>query len=412
MNACPGLAQTDVLRIVQSLGQSLRANERLTVGETSLFPEIHTLADLPAGQAAPLAASALSFLGIPDADGAKQARLTALRDLADWADRLYAWWDKETVCFSTSGSTGAPARHVFPLPHLYEEIHAAETAFTGCRRVVSVMPAHHIYGLMYGPMLANFLGISVNYAPPLPLASFFASLKPGDVLIAFPFFWRSVLDVLRRKTDGLALPPGVLGCTATGPCPPEVIRALLDPAATGDSPPLQSMREIYGSTETNAIGIRINGAEWYDLLPIWNASPLPDGGTNLYRVGRDGSVLPPQPAPDVLVWNGPRRFRPERRVDKAVQVAGTNVYPERVAAAIREHPLVKDCAVRLMRPEEGSRLKAFIVPAVAGNEARKAFGKPFRDWLAARLDTVARPKRISLGSALPVNEMGKLKDWD
>lgn len=421
MNACPGLTLTDILRIVQSLGQSFRAKGRQrAVDDASLFLEIRALADLPADQAVPLAAAALSFLSIPDADGAKQAALTALPDLAKWAERLYAWWDKTTLCFNTSGSTGVPARHTLTLPFMYEETEATAPMFAGCERVVSVMPAHHIYGLMYGPILANFFGIPVVYAPPLPLASFFAALKPGDALIAFPFFWQSVLNVLRRKTPGLILPPGVLGCTATGPCPPETIRALLDPAATGDSPPLASMREIYGSTETNAIGIRLNGAEWYTLLSIWNAERLPDGNTNLVRILGDGSMLPPQPAPDVLVWNGSRHFRPERRVDKAVQVAGINVYPERVAAIIRQHPLVRDCAVRLMRPEEGSRLKAFIVPDGTGNatgdeidgETRKAFGKPFRDWLSARLDTVARPKRITLGSALPVNEMGKLKDWD
>ncbi len=44
-----------------------------------------------------------------------------------------------------------------------------------------------------------------------------------------------------------------------------------------------------------------------------------------------------------------------------MQVAGINLYPERIAGIIREYPGVAEAEVRLMRPDEGDRLKAFIV---------------------------------------------------
>ena len=52
---------------------------------------------------------------------------------------------------------------------------------------------------------------------------------------------------------------------------------------------------------------------------------------------------------------------PLKRRDACVQVAGINVYPKHVEKILSQHPAVKTCRVRLMRPEEGTRLKAFVV---------------------------------------------------
>ena len=117
--------------------------------------------------------------------------------------------------------------------------------------------------------------------------------------------------------------------------------------------------------------------------------------------------------PDTVQWVDATHFYPEKRKDFAVQVGGVNVYPERIAACIETHPAVEQCVVRLMQPEEGGRLKAFIVPApaVPHAEREQMFGAAFRHWLAERLETAARPKSITLGNQLPRNAMGKLTDW-
>lgn len=414
MSPCVRLGRVDILRVAQSLAQALRKNGQQSVGDASLFLEINSLEGCSPRMAESLASSALDFLGI--ADNELREKLPATTSLESWTDLLYTAWDKETICFQTSGSTGAPSRHAFAISDMVAETSAAARSFAARSRIVSVMPVHHIYGFMYGPLLANYLNIPIMYAPPLPLASLFEMLRPGDALVAFPFFWQSLLEVIRNQTTGanLALPRDLLGATATGPCPPAVIRDLLTLERTGKSPSLAGMREIYGATEVNGIGMRLDDSEWFELFPIWNSESLEDGTRILRRVLPDGTPGETRPAPDVLIWLDERRFKPERRVDKAVQVAGVNVYPERIAAIIREHPQVRDCAVRLMRPEEGSRLKAFIVPEPlpGQNRAQAVFGKPFRDWLAARLPAVSRPKRIRLGERLPVNDMGKLRDWD
>jgi acyl-CoA synthetase (AMP-forming)/AMP-acid ligase II len=59
-----------------------------------------------------------------------------------------------------------------------------------------------------------------------------------------------------------------------------------------------------------------------------------------------------------------------------VQVAGVNVWPQRVAEALRAHPDVLDAVVRPMRADEGERLKAFVVPRPDATRRRCAPRSP------------------------------------
>jgi acyl-coenzyme A synthetase/AMP-(fatty) acid ligase len=95
------------------------------------------------------------------------------------------------------------------------------------------------------------------------------------------------------------------------------------------------------------------------------------------------------------------------RKDAVVQVRGAKVIPQRVADYIRSHPSVKDCCVRLMRPEEGDRLKAFVVWRGEANA-----GREMEEWLFRKLQPDEIPASIVFGHRLPRNEMGKLSDWD
>jgi acyl-coenzyme A synthetase/AMP-(fatty) acid ligase len=72
------------------------------------------------------------------------------------------------------------------------------------------------------------------------------------------------------------------------------------------------------------------------------------------------------------------------------------------------HPLVDDAAVRLMRADEGQRLKAFVVPRPA---AGAGFTQELRAWIDARLAPMERPKAITLGPQLPQGALGKPADW-
>ncbi|WP_407927902.1 AMP-binding enzyme [Belnapia arida] len=98
------------------------------------------------------------------------------------------------------------------------------------------------------------------------------------------------------------------------------------------------------------------------------------------------------------------------RKDHAVQVGGVNVYPDRIAARLREHPLVADCVVRLDSCLAEPRLKAFAIPAPGAEPQRLA--AELEAWCRSAFPAPERPVRIDCGPALPVSELGKLTDWE
>ena len=76
---------------------------------------------------------------------------------------------------------------------------------------------------------------------------------------------------------------------------------------------------------------------------------------------------------------------------------------------LRGQPGVSAATVRLMRPEEGRRLKAFLVPD--GGVDIEILRSRIVAWSAAHLSTAERPGSIVLGESLPVDVLGKATDW-
>ena len=117
------------------------------------------------------------------------------------------------------------------------------------------------------------------------------------------------------------------------------------------------------------------------------------------------------PLQDKLDWVDDTRFRPAGRIDQAVQVGGTNVFPGYVADVLRLHPAVAEAAVRLMRPDEGRRLKAFIVPHAGAGGDLAALREDLSRWVGERLATAERPAAWNIGERLPRQASGKPADW-
>lgn len=319
--------------------------------------------------------------------------LLARRTLGGWvgvAAASLARWDRELV-FRTSGSTGTPKPCRHPLAVLEGEAGSlADLLSAPARpaRLLGAVPCHHIYGFIHTILLPTKLGIPVlDVRGKLP-GSVAALLRPGDLVIGFPEFWAGLLRLAP------ALPDGVTGVTSTAPCPDMVADGLL---AKG----LARLVQVYGSSETAGIGWRDSAAAPYRLLPGWSATP---DGLALRRPGGE-----PLPLPDQVAWEGPGLFRVGARLDGAVQVGGTNVFPDRVAAVLRDHPGVADAAVRPFPAGEGLRLKAAIIPAPGQDPA--TLPAELESWAAARLTPAERPRSLVLLDALPRTLLGKPADW-
>jgi 4-coumarate--CoA ligase (photoactive yellow protein activation family) len=330
------------------------------------------------------------------------ARLLARPTLGEWvaAGRealraAAADGEGMTLSFRTSGSSGSPKRCTHALALLWQETLALARLLPGRRRILSVVPAHHIYGFLFTVLLPRALGgaevLDLRAASP---ATLLREARAGDLLVAHPGWWEQAARLAPRFAVD------VVGTSSTAPCPDALAQALADAGLR--------LVQVYGSSETAGVGWREEVAAPFTLLPYWArtgdatelARTLPEGGAARY------------PLQDKLEWDDARRFRPAGRVDAAVQVGGVNVFPAYVAEVLRMHPQVSDAAVRLMRPDEGRRLKAFVAPADGVDEAGlAALRAALLDWCAQRLSTAERPAAISFGPSLPRQASGKPADW-
>lgn len=320
--------------------------------------------------------------------------------------------DEVHICFHSSGSTGSPKQHIYPLSVCQAEVIAVLEHLPSFSRVISVMPVHHIFGFIFTLLLPKQAHVPHKHFSPIALSSLVQALLPGDIVIGFPFFWKNIGNLLHQeKTDPPSWSGAIHAISSTSPCPQDIPQLLLG-LHDDESKYVETFTEIYGSTETSAVGIRRYPFPYYRLLSNWRAARNHSAVSNIYRCKPPARSLQPTPMPDIVQWAGSDSFIPIRRHDNAVQVAGQNVYPQRIAQTLMSHPCIQHCAVRLMRPDEGMRLKAFIVPADNNPKTLAQLQpKALREWCSARLDPPSIPRLFALGSELPQTPMGKSSDW-
>lgn len=321
------------------------------------------------------------------------------RTIADWVKTATSGLEiySAALTFRTSGSTGMPKSCTHDLAALDEEIKCIASLFQGRRRVLAAVPCHHIYGFLFTVLLPRALGIDcdavIDIRDTLPSA-LARKIQPGDLVVGHPEFWRAMSQNIP------AVAHDVVGVTSGGPCPDDVSDAA---AAAG----LAALYQIYGTSETAGIGWRRSRFEPYLLFPFWSTDSTKPGCLIRTRIdGQSGEVV----LQDRLYWHGPSAFNVGTRLDNAVQVGGINVFPGQVREVLLRHPDVEDALVRLMRPDEGNRLKAFVVPK-PGVGHDNALYSALSDWTATHLAPVARPRALTFGYRIPRTTSGKTADW-
>ncbi len=329
---------------------------------------------------------------------AKQERdLLDAGTFGEWLDSIEAAWARGVarVTFMTSGSTGRPKRCTHEFSHLQTEITYLAEVFADRTRVIPLTPAHHIYGFLFTAMLPDRLGHRAPVSRTESGSQLLKDLQPGDLVVAFPERWQWLYRTIERW------PESVDGVTSTAPCPPDLKAGLMEQG-------LSSFTEVYGSSETAGVGLRRWPETRYRLMPHWRPLDANDandakGTLLIHDSGLQVSVE------DHLEFYEDGSFTLAGRTDAAVQVGGTNVYPKRIAELMRSQPGVLDAVVRPGTTEGGNRLKAFVVPqwGIKPEELRAQL----ETWANSNLIPAERPKSLTLGSALPKDQMGKDCDW-
>lgn len=326
-------------------------------------------------------------------------RLLAGAQLHDWLAQAHAGLERggRELTFRTSGSSGNPKRCTHELATLYQEVDQLARLVPGRRRILCAVPAHHIYGFLFSVLLPHSIGlgganvVDLRAASPAAVAS---ALEGGDLVVGHPEFWAALARVAPR------LPGGVVGVTSTAPCPDPLADAL---ASAG----LERLLQVYGSSETGGVGWRSAPGADFELFPYWRRVEDEAQLERMHCAGPSRRYA----LQDRLEWSAPNRFRPVGRIDHAVQVGGTNVFPAYVGEVLALHPAVREASVRLMRPDEGSRLKAFVVPAPGQLARAGELREELAGWVRERLLAPERPAAFSFGEALPRKANGKLADW-
>jgi len=324
--------------------------------------------------------------------------LLRYKTLGQWAELVAEARKRGTqnITFSTSGSTGQPKPCAHDWHSLVAEVDFFRQVFTQAlqhpiQKVLALSPCQHIYGFLFSVLLPELLGVPVIRGTRAFSQVQSRRLAPGDIVIGFPFIWNQISRNQQR------FPSGVLGVTSTGPCDPRIIRQLKQQN-------LHHLIEIYGSSETSGLGFRTQTDQPFQLLPRWEAI---DDREDLLL---DRFSRQQHPLNDRLQWQDDRHFYPAGRLDEAVQVGGMNVFPSQVAHQLYQLPQIEKAAVRLMSPDEGDRLKAFIVPADPG-QPEAELRRQLHAWCRHNLTTAERPKAFTFGSHLPCNSLGKACDW-
>ncbi len=317
------------------------------------------------------------------------------------------------VTFSTSGTTGRPNRVTHSWASLEQEIAFLADVLAGRRRVISTVPAHHIYGFLFTVLLPEHMGLPVLSFSWEELGVLPARVEAGDLVVSHPTLWR----YLSRSVG--AWPAGAWGASSTAPLDPEVHGAVV---AAG----LERLWEIYGSTETAGVGLRDRPDAPFELFPYF--SRLNAGAADASAAGDAGAADAPaldralpdgtrrqEELRDRLEWVDERHFFPRGRLERVVQVGGENVSLEHVEDVLGGIPGVERAIVRPTEVDGEPRLKAFLVPAATAGTASGP-PAPSREavdgYARENLRAVERPVSVTFGEEPPRNAMGKIVDWE
>lgn len=353
----------------------------------------------PTFQEAALAAIGARVLRDADVEGASGTAPLSLPAPAQCRLALY-----------TSGSSGAPKRVDKTLAQLDRELENLQSLWGGVladAAVLSTVPHHHIYGLLFRvlwPLAAGRPADEATSADAVELRA--AAMRRGKhVLVSTPAH-------LARFPGLLALAewrrPEII-FSSGGPLDADT--AALYRASFGAAPV-----EVFGSTETGGVAWRRrDGASDDDA---WRAFP----GIEVKIAGDGALVLDSVYLPErdwrmddaaSLLPDG--RFSLRGRLDRVVKIEGKRLSLPELEQRLQAHEWVAAAAaVPLPAP---LRLGVAIVPKPAGAAAlerlgTRAFGNELRRHLAPHFDPTLLPKRFRFVKALPLSERGKVVAQD
>ena len=332
--------------------------------------------------------------------------------------------DRRAMILYTSGTTGKPKGVVTTHGNIEAQMASLIDAWewTSEDRALSVLPLHHVHGLINIVGCALAAGASCEILPQFETEPAWERLASGDITVfsAVPTIYHRLI----ASWD--AAPPHVQRTRSAGA---RHVRLMMSGSAALPRKTLERWREItghtllerYGMTE---LGMALSNPLHGERRPGFVGRPLPGVDVRLVDdelevrgpgVFREYWERPGETADafhdgwfrtgDVAaIDNGAYRLLGRRSVD-IIKTGGFKVSALEIEDTLRDHPSVLDCSVTGALDEEwGERVEATV-------ELRKGCDltlAELQEWSRSRLARYKVPRRLYITDALPRNAMGKI----
>jgi acyl-coenzyme A synthetase/AMP-(fatty) acid ligase len=301
----------------------------------------------------------------------------------------------------TSGSTGTPQMHSKNASQLFNEAdsHVRFFSLPAGQGLISTVPSHHVYGLLFSILLPIRAGMPMERSTPLhatTLASRVRATSP-HTLISSPIHLKNASDIL--VSEELHSVQRVFSSGAA------LDNAVAHQFSNSFGIPIT---ELLGSTETGGIAWRLR-ANGEPTLPPWQTlegvtvSADETGDMLLTSPFLPSSEPMPKHCPDRITLLNSREFHHLGRSDDIVKIGSKRFSITGIEHSIRDMPGVEDAAL-LAVAAPGSRGYALWAAIVAPNLSISDLKKALMD----RIEPIAFPRRIKIVKALPRQTNGKL----
>jgi len=342
---------------------------------------------------------------------------------------------RRAMILYTSGTTSKPKGAVLTHANIQAQVTSLATAWEWSPddHILSVLPLHHIHGIINVLTSALWSGAKCEIMPEFDAAAVWERFTRGGLTLfmAVPTVYVRLIAAWeaaandRRRAMSEACRAMRLMVSGSAALPVSVLEKWKSISG-------HVLLERYGMTE---IGMALSNPLRGQRLPGHVGTPLP--GVEVRLVGEDGAPVPPGEAGEIQVrgpgvfleyWGKPEATRESfldgwfrtgdvavvengiyrilgRKSVDIIKTGGYKVSAIEIEEVLREHPDIAECAVvGLPDPEWGERVCA----AVVLRAGRKLTLESLRKWAKERLAAYKVPSRLIAVTDLPRNAVGKV----
>ncbi len=405
------------------------------------FPEseiAYTLADSGAEQVLVGAEQKARVAALCGAKGLRLVEMSAAREAEPPTLLPRLRGEDPALLIYTSGTTGKPKGVVLSHANLEAQMACLAEAWAWSENdhILSVLPLHHVHGIVNVTLCALWAGATCRVLPGFDATRVWQSFveeKP-TLFMAVPTIYRRLIEAF----DGADNEQQQAWSQAAGR-----LRLMVSGSAALPQPTFERWREITGHTlleryGMSEIGMALSNPLEGERRPATVGQPLP--GVEIRRVNGEGKKVGQDEEPAELEIRGPSVFRQYWQREQATKEAfrddgffrtgdvaviedgyyrllgrssvdilktgGEKVSAIEIEATLRNHPAIKDVAIVGLADETwGQRVAA----AVELEKGAKLELEELRAWAKEHLASYKIPRELLIVENLPRNVLGKVQ---